>query len=118
MKFPWILAGIGIGVAITYIVLNSDLEPATATGYDDTDFDTSYEGLNDTARKTFEWGAKQQAKGKVGSVAGAIKEGVGNLTGNQNLADEGTADRVVGKVKDVVGQVGQAAGQTIHNLNK
>jgi uncharacterized protein YjbJ (UPF0337 family) len=106
---PWILAGIGIGIAVTYIVLNSEPEPAYYAVDDN---------LNDTARKTFAWGTKQQAKGKADSVKGAIKEGVGNLTGNQDLADEGTADRLVGKAKDIVGQVGQAAGQTIHDLNR
>ncbi|WP_158942293.1 CsbD family protein [Granulicella sp. S190] len=107
--FPWILAGIGIGVAVTYVLFFSEPEPA---------YDTSYDGFSDAARKTFAWGTKQKAKGKVGSFAGAVKEGVGNLTGNQDLADEGTADRVEGKVKDVAGQVGQAVGQTIHDLNK
>jgi len=113
MKFPWILAGIGIGVAVTILVLNSEQEPAF-----DADYDTGYDRFTDAARKTFAWGTKKQAEGKIGSFAGAIKEGVGNLTGNQNLADEGTADRVVGKVKDVAGQVGQAAGQTLHDLNR
>ncbi|WP_353072793.1 CsbD family protein [Tunturiibacter gelidiferens] len=107
--FPWILAGIGVGVAVTYLLFVNEPEPA---------YDTSYDGFTDAARKTYAWGTKKQAEGKLGSVAGAIKEGAGNLTGNQNLADEGTADRVVGDVKDAAGRVGQAVGQTIHDLNK
>jgi uncharacterized protein YjbJ (UPF0337 family) len=107
--FPWILAGIGVGVAVAYLLFVDEPEPA---------YDTSDDRFTDAARKTFAWGTKKQAEGKLGSVAGAIKEGVGNLTGDQNLADEGTADRVVGDVKDAAGRVGQAVGQTIHDLNK
>ena len=107
--FPWILAGIGIGIAVTYAVLTSEPEPA---------YDTGYDSFTDAARKTFAWGTKKEVEGKTGSVAGAIKQGVGNLTGNQDLANEGTADRVIGKAKDIAGQVSQAAGQTIHDLNK
>ena len=70
------------------------------------------------ARKTFGWGAGKEAEGKVGSVAGAVKQGIGQLTGNDRLADEGAADRVVGDVKDAAGKVGQAAAQTIHDMNR
>ena len=69
-------------------------------------------------RMTFGWGTKRRAEGKAGSVVGAIKEGVGRLTGNQQMADEGAADRVVGDIKDAAGKVGHAAAQTIHDLNK
>ena len=96
---PWIIVGIGVGAAITYMLFNEP-EPA---------YDTGYDGFADVARKTFSWGTRKQAEGKVGAFAG---------TGNPNLADEGAADRVAGKVKDAVGQLGQAAGQTIHDLNK
>jgi uncharacterized protein YjbJ (UPF0337 family) len=34
------------------------------------------------------------------------------------MADEGAADRFVGDVKDAAGQVGHAAAQTIHDLNR
>jgi len=106
---PWILAGIGIGVAVTFVLFFDQPEPA---------YDTSYDGFTDAARKTFAWGTKKQAEGKVGSFAGAVKQGVGNLTGNQNLADQGAAGRVAGNVKDAAGRVGEAVGQTIHDLNK
>ncbi len=105
---PWIIAGVGVGVAATVLLFNGS-EPGYATGYD---------GVEGAARKSFGWGTKKQAEGKLGSVAGAIKQGVGRFTGDQQMADEGTVDRVAGNVKDAAGQVGQAVGQTIHDLNR
>ena len=105
---PWILVGIGAGVAITVLLFNVN----------ETEYSTSSDGLERAARKTFGWGAGTQAEGKVGSFAGAVKQGVGRLTGNDQMAGEGAADRVVGNLKDAAGKVGQAAGQTIHDLNK
>lgn len=108
MKMPWILAGIGLGLA-AYLIANPPETPAYATGSDD---------VEGAAAKTSGWGTKQRFKGTGGSLLGKVKEGVGNLTGNEELADEGAGDQVVGGVKDAVGEVAQAAGQTIHDLNR
>ena len=105
---PWIIAGVGIGVGVTILLFNES-EPEYATGYG---------GVENAARKTFGWGTKKRAEGKIGLVAGAIKEGVGKLIGDDQMADEGAADRVVGDVKDAAGQLGQAVGETIHELNR
>ena len=110
---PWILVGVGIGIAATYVLFFDQLTDQREPAYD-----TAYDGFTDAARKTFAWGTRKQAEGKVGSFAGAVKQGVGNLTGNQKLADEGAADRVVGNVKDAAGRVGEAVGQTLHDLNQ
>jgi uncharacterized protein YjbJ (UPF0337 family) len=104
-----LLAGGAIGAAIAVLILNSESEPEYATGYD---------GVERAAGKTFGWGVKQRAKGKMASVAGAVKEGVGRFTGDADLEAEGSVDRVVGKVKDVAGEVGTAAAQTLHDLNR
>lgn len=108
MKLPWILAGIGLGLAV-YLIANPPETPAYSTGSDD---------VEGAAAKTAGWGAKQQVKGTGGSLVGKLKEGVGNLTGNDRLAGEGEGDQVAGTVKNTVGQVAQAAGQTLHDLNK
>jgi uncharacterized protein YjbJ (UPF0337 family) len=105
---PWIIAGVGIGVGVTILLFNES-EPDYATGYN---------GVERAARKTFNWGTKSRVEGKVGSVAGAIEGGVGQFTGNDQMASEGTADRVVGNVKDAAGKVGHAVGETIHDLNR
>jgi uncharacterized protein YjbJ (UPF0337 family) len=107
---PWIIAGVGIGVGVTILLFN-DGEPSYATG-------TGYDGVESAARKTFGWGTKKRAEGKVGAFAGAIKEGVGRITGDDRLAGEGAADRVVGDVKDAAGNLGHAVGETIHDLNR
>jgi uncharacterized protein YjbJ (UPF0337 family) len=105
----WLVAGGAIGAAIAVLVLNSDNEPEYATGYD---------GVERAAGKAYGWGVKQRAGGKMASVAGAVKEGVGRFTGDADLEAEGSVDRVVGTVKDAAGEVGTAAAQTLHDLNQ
>ena len=103
------MAGVGIGVGVTLLLKLNEREPEYATGYDD---------VERAARKSFGWGTKTRAKGKVQSIAGAVKEGVGRFTGNDDLAAEGSAERAVGDLKDAAGQVGQGVAKTIHNLNQ
>jgi uncharacterized protein YjbJ (UPF0337 family) len=105
--FPWIFVGVGFGV-LAYIVLNQP-GPQYATG----DGDVEY-----AAGKTTLWGSKQRLKGAGGSLAGKIKEGLGQATGDDQLATEGAADQLVGAIKDTAGKAAQAAGQTIHDLNR
>jgi uncharacterized protein YjbJ (UPF0337 family) len=57
---------------------------------------------------------KKRAEDKVASIAGAV----GRFTGDADLEAEGSIDRVAGKVKDAVGEVGTAAAQTLHDLNR
>ena len=106
-SFPWILAVVGLGVA-AYVVLNTP-GPEYATGNDD---------IENAARKTFAWGSKSRIKGTGTNLGGKLKEGVGNLTGNADLANEGVVDQVAGSLKDAAGSVAQAAGQTLHEFNR
>ena len=53
---------------------------------------------------------KDQAAGKVLAVKGKIKEKAGQISGNQDLEDDGTTDRVIGKAREVVGKIEKAAG--------
>jgi uncharacterized protein YjbJ (UPF0337 family) len=106
---PWIVAGVGIGVGVTLLLRLTEPEAEYATGSD---------AVESAASKTYGWGTKTRVGGKMRSAAGAIKEGVGRLSGDQDLADEGAADRVVGNVKDAAGKVGNALGQTIADLNR
>jgi uncharacterized protein YjbJ (UPF0337 family) len=110
-ELGWLLAGGAIGAAIAVMAM-TDMEPGFATGKN------GYDSVDRAAAKTFGWGTKQRAEGKVGSVVGSVKEGVGRFTGDTDLEAEGTIDKVTGKVKDVVGEFGTAAAQTLHDLNK
>lgn len=103
----WLAAGVGIGFAV-YLVANAP-SPEYATGSDN---------LADAARSTFGWGTKQRAKGFGRNIAGRAKEGLGNLAGDTDLVDSGTADQFEGDVREGVGKVAQAAGQTLHDLNR
>lgn len=103
----WFAAGIGVGLVI-YLIANAP-EPNYATGYDSVD---------DAASSAASWGTKQRVTGAGADILGRAKEGLGNLTGNPNLADEGTADRIAGTVKQGVGNLAEAAGQTLHDLNR
>ena len=105
--FAWLVAGIGIGLVV-YLAANAPA-PEYATGSDN---------LEETAGNTFGWGTKQRARGFGSNIAGRVKEGLGNLAGDQDLADSGVADQVEGSVREGVGRVAQAAGQTLHDLNR
>ena len=43
--------------------------------------------------------------GSMDEAKGRVKEAAGDLTGDQELKDEGKVDRASGKVKDAVGGV-------------
>lgn len=103
----WLAAGIGIGFFV-YLVTNAPA-PEYATGSDN---------VAEAARNTFGWGMKQRAKGLGRNIAGRVKENVGDLTGDTDLADSGFADQLEGNVREGVGRVAQAAGQTLHDLNR
>jgi uncharacterized protein YjbJ (UPF0337 family) len=46
-----------------------------------------------------------EVEGKVHQIKGSIKQGVADLTNNPNLHDEGTAEKIDGKVQEKIGQV-------------
>lgn len=103
----WLTAGVGIGLA-TYLIMNAP-QPQYATGSDD---------MEDAARRTSGWGSKHRLTGTGSDMVGRVKEGLGNLTGNDRLANEGAADQLAGSAESGVGKFAQAAGQTLHDLNR
>ena len=44
-------------------------------------------------------------EGAAKNIGGKIKEGIGNITGDEKLKAEGKADQVEGKVQNAVGGV-------------
>ncbi len=53
-------------------------------------------------------------KGAVDQAKGAIKEGVGKLTGDEKLKAEGAADKVAGKTESTIG----GAKDTVRDATK
>jgi uncharacterized protein YjbJ (UPF0337 family) len=104
---PWIIAGVGIGLALTYLVMNEP-ERQSETGWD---------SVENAADRTWRWGSKSRFSGATTNVAGKLKESVGRIIGDDDLTDQGVADQGVGTVKDAAGKLAHAAGATIHDLN-
>jgi uncharacterized protein YjbJ (UPF0337 family) len=46
---------------------------------------------------------ENRVSGSAKQMGGSIKEGVGNLTGDEKLKNEGTMDKVKGKIENAVG---------------
>ena len=48
---------------------------------------------------------KDKIEGKVDQAKGAVKEKAGQVTGNPDLQDRGTAQKVGGKIQEKVGDI-------------
>ncbi len=53
---------------------------------------------------------KDQVTGKMHEAKGAVKEKIGELTNNPDMQDEGTAEKIGGKVQNKAGQVEKVLG--------
>lgn len=49
-----------------------------------------------------------RVEGAAKNIGGKIKEGIGNVTGDEKLKAEGKADQLAGKVQNTVGGVKDA----------
>ena len=104
----WIFAGVGAAAAIAYVMYN---QPRMQS-------ETGWDSVENTADRAFGWGSRSRLAGAGRNMAGRVKEGLGRFTGNANMADEGVADQAIGSVRNAAGNVAQAAGETIHDLNR
>ena len=59
---------------------------------------------------------KDELKGKLNQAKGNIKQGVGKLTGDQRLREEGAADEAAGEVQEGVGVIKRKVGNAVKNL--
>lgn len=103
----WVMAGVSTGIA-AYIILNQP-GPQYSTGDDDVEY---------AADRATLWGSKQRLYGTGSRVAGKVKESIGSITGDDQLAGEGVVGQVAGAVEDTAGRAAQALGQTVHELNR
>jgi uncharacterized protein YjbJ (UPF0337 family) len=103
-KILWLVGGTTLALAVFAILNAPDPEPA--------------DGVDRAAGKVAGWGTKQRATGAGGNLLGKVEEFAGKITGNRDVSDQGVFDQASGSVRNAVGQVAEAAGQTIHDLNK
>ena len=54
---------------------------------------------------------KDKIKGRVEQAQGVVKEKAGRATGNRDLQDRGTADKVKGTVRNKIGDVKKVFGK-------
>lgn len=59
---------------------------------------------------------RDELKGKMDEVKGKVKQGVGDLTDNEQLHDEGVADEVSGKVQGGLGKARRKVGEAIEDV--
>ena len=59
---------------------------------------------------------KDEVRGKTDQVKGKIKESVGNATDDEQLRDEGTADRAAGEIEEGFGKGRRKVGEALHDL--
>jgi uncharacterized protein YjbJ (UPF0337 family) len=102
-----LLAGIGVGAILTYALF---YEPTLQQ-------EIGFDGMEDAANRAWRWGTKKRFSAGVDSLAGRVKEGIGRVTGDDDLAGEGIADQTSGALKDTAGKWGNVVGETIHDLN-
>ena len=57
---------------------------------------------------------EDRVMGAANQVKGAVKQGVGNLTGDTKMQGEGAADKAAGKVQSTVGGAKDAARDTLN----
>jgi uncharacterized protein YjbJ (UPF0337 family) len=61
---------------------------------------------------------RDELEGKGEQVKGKIKQGVGDLTDNERLHDEGVADEAAGDVREGVGRARRKVGETIEDIGE
>lgn len=57
-----------------------------------------------------------ELKGKLDQAKGKIKQGVGDLTDDKRLHDEGVADEAAGEIREGVGTAKRKIGEAVEDL--
>jgi uncharacterized protein YjbJ (UPF0337 family) len=61
---------------------------------------------------------EDELKGRGKQVKGAVKEGLGKLTGDRDLQDKGKADRIEGDLQEGFGKVKRRIGEEVEDLGE
>jgi uncharacterized protein YjbJ (UPF0337 family) len=59
---------------------------------------------------------RDELEGKGEQLKGKVKQGVGDLTDNERLHDEGVADEAAGEVQEGVGRARRKVGEAISDI--
>ncbi len=59
---------------------------------------------------------KDEADGKLDQLKGKVKQGVGDLTGDDRLRDEGAADEASGELQEGAGKVRRKVGEAVEKV--
>ncbi|HXW07641.1 MAG TPA: CsbD family protein [Vicinamibacterales bacterium] len=59
---------------------------------------------------------RDELKGKGEQLKGRIKQGVGDLTDNERMHDEGVADETAGEVQEGFGRARRKVGEAIEDV--
>jgi uncharacterized protein YjbJ (UPF0337 family) len=98
---------LALGIVATYIFLDR-----RAARYAE-----AYDELEAAADRTDLWGSKQRIAGTGRDFLGKVKETVGRVTGDDDLAGRGMVDQVAGAVQDTAGKAANVASDTIREFN-
>ena len=61
---------------------------------------------------------RDEIEGKAEALKGKIKQGVGDLTDDPNLHDEGVADEAAGRAQEGFGTAKRKVGETIEKIGE
>jgi uncharacterized protein YjbJ (UPF0337 family) len=59
---------------------------------------------------------KDEVRGKADQLKGDIKKGIGDLQGDEQLRDEGEADKAAGEVQETFGKGRRKVGEAVKDL--
>ncbi|MHB1795060.1 MAG: CsbD family protein [Acidobacteriaceae bacterium] len=99
---------LALGIVATYIILDRRACRYAA----------EYNELDEAADRTDLWGSRQRIAGTGRDLLGRVKEGIGRITGNDDLAGRGVVDQIAGAMQNATGKAANAASDTIRDFNR
>jgi uncharacterized protein YjbJ (UPF0337 family) len=61
---------------------------------------------------------RDELEGKAEALKGRVKQGVGDLTNDEKLREEGLADEAAGEAQDAFGRGRRKVGEAIEDIGK
>ena len=61
---------------------------------------------------------EDEVRGKIDEAAGTVKQHIGRATGDVDLEDEGTGQRIGGNIESGVGKARRKVGEAISDVGK